>query len=508
MDIINTFLLCSILILCLHFLNTILILNKKNRPRLPPGPTGLPILGSLLAIGNRPHESLAKLAQAHGPLMTVRFGTKKIVVATSADVAKEILRTNDRAFVGRPRPEAVTVGKFHDTSLVWASGLSPHWKKLRRVCNTELFTTQRLDSLVDLRHRMMSKMIKLAERARTAREALHVESLVFGTVLNFLSNTVFSGDMVDMGSSGGTGELRELIARLVELGMKPNAADYLPWLRPFDVQGIRREITPLYGRVHELLWDVIGRRVGERAGGHARRGDFLDVLLHYADAEENGSSQELTHENIMVLFMDLFVAGTHTTTITMEWAMAELLRHPPVLAKLKREIFDINIPPGKLVEEQDIPRILYLDAVIKETLRLHPVIPLLVPHLTEERANIGPYTIPEDTEVLVNVWSIQRDPVYWADSTSFRPERFVGSDVDIRGRDCRFLPFGTGRRICPGLGLAVRMVSLMLANLVHGFDWELPDGMRPEDLDMTDGFGLLLRKMKPLVAIPVSASSQ
>ncbi|GER30393.1 cytochrome P450 monooxygenase [Striga asiatica] len=276
---------------------------------------------------------------------------------------------------------------------------------------------------------------------------------------------MFSGDM---GSSGGVGELRELIGRLVELVMKPNAADYLPWLRLFDVQGIRREITRLYGRVHELLWDVIKRRVGERAGGPARRRDFLDVLLDYA--EEN-----VGH------------GGAPTQPARARQAQTRNFRHQHPARKTCR---GTRHTPSRVLRRGN-----------KRNLEGPPGGPLLIPHLTEERANIGPYTISEGTEVLMNVWSIQRDPAYLADPTSFRPKRFVGSDVDIRGRDCRFIPFGTGRRICLGSGLAVRMVSLMLANLVHGFDWEFPDGMRPEDLDMTDGFGIVLWKMEPLVAI-------
>ncbi|PIN18284.1 Cytochrome P450 CYP2 subfamily [Handroanthus impetiginosus] len=488
------FLLCSFLFLCIHFFLT---KRKFNRKRLPPGPTGLPVLGSLLTIGNRPYESLSKLSKTYGPLMTVKFGMINVVIASSSDMAKEILQKNDQAFIGRPTPESVAAGKFYDMSMVWSSAHSLHWKKLRKICNSQLFTTQRLDSLQDLRILMMKKMIARLDEACEAKEQLHVGRLVFGTTLNFLSNTMFSGDLFDMKSDAMV-ELKELMGELMEFAVKPNVADFLPFLRPFDPQGIRRGITGLYDRVHRFLDAIIDQRIRHRASNDPseRFGDFLDVLLDQTE------EHELSYTNIMILFMDLFVAGTHTTTATMEWVMAELLHNPPVLAKAKQELSK-NIPPRAVVQEQNLPHLPFLDAVIKETLRLHPAAPLLLPHLTEQEVEIHGYTIPKHTQVFVNVWSILRDPDNWDDPTHFKPERFLNSEIDIRGRDCKFIPFGAGRRICPGSNLAIRMVNLMLANLVHNFEWKLPNGLKPEDVDMRGGFGIALQKYKPLVAIPL-----
>ncbi|KAK4422730.1 Geraniol 8-hydroxylase [Sesamum alatum] len=295
------FLLCSVLLsLCIHFF---LSTGKFKKKRLPPGPTGLPILGSLLTIGNRPHESLAKLAETYGPLMTVKFGMLNVVVASSADMAKEILQTNDQAFIGRPTLESLAVGKFRDMSLVWSSGLKPYWKKVRKICNIELFTNQRMDSLQELRHLIMKKMMARVDEAREAREPLNVGRLVFGTTVNLLSNTMFSGDMFDM-KSDGIRELKELIGGIVELGLEANVADFLPFLRPFDPQGIRRRITVLFDRLHKLLDDIIGQRVRRRASDQSDRcGDFLDVLLDHSD--EHGP-EELNFQNIKILFQVSF----------------------------------------------------------------------------------------------------------------------------------------------------------------------------------------------------------
>ncbi|KAL0373117.1 UNVERIFIED_CONTAM: cytochrome [Sesamum calycinum] len=181
--------------------------------------------------------------------------------------------------------------------------------------------------------------------------------------------------------------------------------------------------------------------------------------------------------------------------------MAELLHNPPILSKARQELSN-KIPPRELIQEQEIPHLPYIDAVIKETMRLHPATPLLLPHYTEQEAEIHGYIIPKHTQVFVNVWSILRDPAYWDDPTRFKPDRFLNSGIDVRGNDCKFIPFGAGRRICPGSDLAMRMASLIVSNLVHGFDWELPGGLKAEDMDMTDGVGMAPQKHEPLVIVP------
>uniref|UniRef100_A0A1W7HBW3 Cytochrome P450 n=1 Tax=Scoparia dulcis TaxID=107240 RepID=A0A1W7HBW3_SCODU len=492
---ISGLLLYTLLILCLHFF---LKTFKPKNKRLPPGPKGLPILGSLLTIGDKPHESLTKLAKSYGPLMTVKFGFVNVVVASSKDMAKEILLKNDQTFLGRPTPVAVAAEKDYELSMVWSSGQGSHWKKLRKICNSQVFTTQRLDSLQNLRHQMMKNMIERVNEAREIGEEVYIGRLVFGTTLNLLSNTMFSGDMFDV-NSDEMRELKELIANMMELAGKPNVVDYLPFLKPFDPQGIRRGMMVCYDGLHKLFDDIIGRRIKRRALESDRFGDFLDVLLDHT--EEHGA-EELNYQMVKIVLMDLFIGGTHSTTTTLEWALAQLLHNPPILFKAKQELSQVLATP-KLVQEYDIPNLPYLDAVLKEAMRLHPTAPLLLPHRAEQDVEIQGYTIPKHTQVFVNAWSILRDPTYWDDPTSFKPERFLNSDIDFRGRDFSYIPFGSGRRICPGLNLGVRMVSVILANLVHNFDWKLPNGMKPEDMEMKDRFGITLQKDEPLVVIPM-----
>lgn len=200
---------------------------------------------------------------------------------------------------------------------------------------------------------------------------------------------------------------------------------------------------------------------------------------------------------------DLFIAGSDTSAITTEWAMAELLRQPNIRRKAREELAQV-IGPELAVQESDIDQLPYLQAIVKETLRLHPAVPLLLPYKARNDVELCGYSISKGTQVLVNAWAIGRDPNYWAEPTSFKPERFLlKPNVDYKGRDFEYIPFGAGRRICPGLPLAARMVNLMLASILHSFDWKLPEGISPKELDMEEQFGVTLKKAVPLCAIPV-----
>jgi cytochrome P450 len=197
----------------------------------------------------------------------------------------------------------------------------------------------------------------------------------------------------------------------------------------------------------------------------------------------------------------LFVAGSDTSGSTTEWAMSELLHNPETLQKARKELLEVIGPEGE-IKESDIDRLSYIHAIVKETLRLHPPVPLLLPYLAENNAEVCGYTIYKENQVLINAWSISRDPQYWTDPLSFKPERFLGSNVDFKGRDFEYIPFGAGRRICPGLPLAHRMVNLMLASILHAFNWKLPNGITPRNLDMTEQYGITLKKAVSLCAIP------
>lgn len=194
-------------------------------------------------------------------------------------------------------------------------------------------------------------------------------------------------------------------------------------------------------------------------------------------------------------------ASMDTSATTIEWALSELIKHPPMMKKVINELEKV-VGMERMVEESDLESLEYLNMVVKETLRLHPVAPLLIPHESMEDCTVDGFHIPQKSRVIVNVWAIGRDPNAWTDADNFLPERFMESDIDFRGQHFQFIPFGSGRRGCPGMQLGLTVVRLVLAQLVHCFDWELPDNMLPSDLDMTEEFRITLPRAKHLVAIP------
>ncbi|XP_068640220.1 cytochrome P450 76T24-like isoform X2 [Aristolochia californica] len=446
-------------LLVLWILRRFLKNSSSLAGKLPPGPVPAPLVGSLFKLGDEPHRSLAVFAATYGPLMSLRLGQVTTVVVSSAAMAKKVLQRNDQSFAGRSVVDAVRVLGHEGASMVW---LQPgqHWRRLRSLCNTCIFSSQRLDASQGLRRRKVEELLAHVSNSALSGKTVDIGKVAFVTILNLISNTVFSVDMVDIDSQTAQ-EFKDLVWAILEEA------------------------------------EIQDREVSRSASKYRRRNDFLDALL---DQKENGA--ELSRIELKSLFADLFVAGSDTSSDTLEWAMAELLRNPEAMARARSELGEI-IGKGKQVEESDVCRLPYLQAIVKETLRLHPPAPFLIPHRAECDVEISGYTIPKHTKVIVNVWAIARDSKIWADPTCFKPERFLGSKVDYGGQHFELIPFGAGRRICPGLPLAFRMVHLLLASLLHSFCWTLPDGMGAEDLDMKEKFGITLQKSAPLVAVPL-----
>ncbi|KAL5566491.1 hypothetical protein UlMin_029655 [Ulmus minor] len=352
----------------------------------------------------------------------------------------------------------------------------------------------------DLRQRMNEEMVNRLVQASKESEAIDIGKLVFRSSVILLSNTMFSGDLVDT-KSNTIEVLKDTIEHIGTLIAKPNCVDSFPMLKKLDPQGLRKMVKPCYDRIRFLLEDLIDRRLKRRESGSSNGGDFLDILLDNSVLTPGGS-EELSRNQIRMILQDLLIGGTDTTTTTMEWAMTELLHHPEIMKKAKQELSRV-IGSGRNVEEKDIPNLPYLEAVIKEAMRRHPTAPFLLPHRSEKQVQVCGYTIPKHTQVIINYWAISQDEKNWENPKEFAPERFLRSEVDFRGTNFSYIPFGSGRRICPGMSLGIRMLFLMLGSFVHRFDWKLPNGMKPQDMDLGDKFGIDLQKATPLVATPV-----
>ena len=195
------------------------------------------------------------------------------------------------------------------------------------------------------------------------------------------------------------------------------------------------------------------------------------------------------------------MGGVDTTSITVVWAMAELARNPILMKNAQDEIRNC-VGKKRKVSECDIHQFQYLKMVVKETLRLHPPGGLLVPRETMSQFNINGYNVYPKTHIWVNIWAIGTDPESWENPEQFYPERFMDSPIDFKGRNFEFLPFGSGRRGCPGIHMAILNVELALANLLYHFDWKLPNGLKAEDLNMEEAPGLTNYKKEALALIP------
>ncbi|KAG8659331.1 geraniol 8-hydroxylase [Manihot esculenta] len=473
--------------------------SKKGSPsKLPPGPAALPILGNLLHLGDQPHKSLAKLAKLHGPLISLKLGRVTAVVISSAPLAKEVLQTLDLTFADRSIVQAVEAHEHHRVSLAWLPVGAP-WRNLRKICNSYIFASQKLDANQDLRHKKIQQLLVNVHESCRVGAAVDIGQMAFNTSLNVLSTIIFSLDLTDS-SLDIVRELKEVSRCIMDELGKQNLADYFPMLRKFDLQGIMCRTSNYFARIFDLFDRIIDRRLQlRRKQGYIPNNDLLDTLLTLMN-EHN--EEEMDRNCMKHLFLDLIVAGTDTTSSTLEWAMTELLRNPKSLLKAREEL-EQTIGRDRFVQESDIARLPYLKAIIKETFRLHPAAPLLLPHKAGADVEICGFTVPKGAKVFVNVWAIDRDPILWENPEYFMPERFLGSDMDVRGRDFELIPFGAGRRICPGLPLAMRMLHLMLGSLIYSFDWKLEEGITPESMDMEDRFGLTLQKAQPLRVIPM-----
>ncbi|XP_006829362.2 geraniol 8-hydroxylase [Amborella trichopoda] len=258
-----------------------MVLIRKRHSHLPPGPKGLPMVGSLHRLGSRPHEALAALAETHGCLMTLQLGFVTTIVVSSSEMATEVLQKNNLAFAGCTVIEVMKIKSHYNGSLVWAQ-MGPRWQALRRLCNTQLFTPQRLDTLQALRYQKVHEMVELI---RQTEQVVDIGRVAFVTALNLVSNMIFSTEMVDP-KSGSAQEFEDVVWSIMEVSGAPNLVDYFPMLRGLDPQGLKGRSNKLFERLHQLLNVMIDERIQSREKGGVAKGDFIGVILD--SNQENG----------------------------------------------------------------------------------------------------------------------------------------------------------------------------------------------------------------------------
>ncbi|CAN6481843.1 unnamed protein product [Victoria cruziana] len=484
----------------LRFLLSSPFFRRRNWPGSPPGPIGVPMLGYLPYLTDRLHEDLHKLSFKYGPLYSLNMGLRPAIVASSPAVAREMLKVKDSAFSSRTITEAVRTVTYDATSLVFVP-YGSRWRTLRKILTTELFSSRSIELLSPARRTQVDWMLRTMQRAGAKGEAVNLAESTFIVSANLVSNLVCSKNLFDPEKKGGK-ELKEMVWEILEVVGAPNLADLVPFLQVLDPQGLRRRVSKVVKRFDHFFEQLIDERMEERGRGMKAntegRLDMLDVFLDYKSEKKDDELKQFSRVDIKGMLSDMFVAGTDTSSSTVEWGLTEILRKPEVYEKIMAEL-DQVVGTDRKVEEADIPKLAYLQAAVKETFRLHPGVPLLIPRRTNEDCEVSGYHVPKHAIVFVNVWGMARNPDIWENPLDFRPERFLDNELDVKGQDFELLPFGTGRRSCVGMPLGHRMVHFSLASLLHSFVWDFP----PEILaDMTEKVGITLQKAKPLVGIP------
>ncbi|XP_052196538.1 cytochrome P450 71AU50-like [Diospyros lotus] len=471
-------------------------LRKNKNGRLPPGPRGLPLVGHFHLLGKLPHQDLHQLAKKHGPIMYLRFGFVKNIVVSSPEAAEQFLKTHDLVFASRPPHEASKYISYGQRNLSFAP-YGPYWRNMRKLCILQLLSANKIASFQSVRKEELDILVgKVKQQAARECVAVDLSAMVSSTTADISCRMVIGKKYEEEELNREKG-LIAVVKEGMKLGAIPNIGDYYPYVGKLDLQGLTRRMKAVSQVFDRLLENIINEHVQDTGRGQNK--DFLDILLAFMESEQ--ADFRIDRRHVKAVILDMLIGSMDTSATAVEWILSELLRHPRVMKKVQDELQQL-VGMERMVEESDIDKLDYLDMVVKEALRLHPIVPLMVPHEATQDCVVSGYHIPRKTRLTINVWAIGRDPNAWTDPEKFLPERFEGSNIDLRGQDFQLLPFGAGRRGCPGLQLGLLMTTLVVAQLVHCFDWELPNGMLPMDLDMTEELSLATTRAKHLLAIP------
>ncbi|XP_073034262.1 6,7,8-trihydroxycoumarin synthase-like [Primulina eburnea] len=477
--------------------------TPKNaaKSNLPPSPPGLFIIGNLHQFdGVNTHLYLFKLAKTYGPLMSMKLGKVQVVVVSSAKMAKEVLKTHDLAFCSRP-PSLGTQKLTYGGLDIGFSPYSDSWKELRKICVLHLFSNKQVQSFRPIREDEVFRMIKNIANSNSSgqEDGVNLSTIVLELTVTLIRRIAFGKQSGEEESNKRKFDHLLIQAQSLQAGFF--VSDYLPWFSWVDkLTGMLSRLDKTFKDMDEFCQGLIDEHLDPNYRDKTKNTDnILDILLQLK--EQNLCSIDLTWDRIKAVLYDIFVAGTDTSAMLIIWAMTALMQTPHTMKKLQAEIRE-TIGKKGFVNEDDVPRLPYLKAVVKETLRLYPPAPLLVPRECMEERIVGGYTIPPKTLVHINSWAIARDPEYWENPDEFSPERFLNSSVDVIGQDFELLPFGSGRRGCPGISMGLANTELALSNLVYSFDWELPHGLKKDGIDTEVLPGITMHKKTPLCLVP------
>ncbi|KAF5204374.1 Cytochrome p450 [Thalictrum thalictroides] len=486
-------------LLTLFILFILKVFSQTNK-NLPPRPFALPILGHIHLFKNPLNRTLQTLSNRYGPILFLQFGSRPVLVISSLSLVEECFTKNDIIFANRPISIAGDHISYNYTILTW-SPYCYHWRNMRRITTIEIFSAKSLQMSAKIRkeeiHRMVSSLFRRSNCGSQHFDLKFMFSqLMFDIMMRLVAGKRCFEEFMDLNEQK---QLHVLLKYIFAPTLQLDLGDFLPILRWIGLCRAKKDMIKLHQKRDSFCQSLINEFRRKKTDSSTttlaedkKKATIIEALLSIQEAEPEQYSDDFIKGIIMIMF----TAGTDTTSLTLEWAMSLLLNHPDVLQKARSEI-NHNVQ-GRLLDDSDLAKLPYLHCIINETLRMHPAAPLLVPHSSSKECTVGGYTVPRETVLYANIGAIHRDPKVWIDPDKFMPERFEGVQSE-KEMGFKFMPFGVGRRVCPGANMAMHVVALALGTLIQCFEWERV-GQDQVQMHETNS-GATTPKANPLIAM-------
>ncbi|XP_024961479.1 (+)-menthofuran synthase-like [Cynara cardunculus var. scolymus] len=494
---IKMFLACAAFLLIRFRTRTLPTTIKKP----PPSPPRLPIIGNLHQMSELVHHSFFSLARRYGDsLMLLYIGSVPCLVVSSTEAAREIMKTHDIAFASRPNTRMFRAISY-DLKEITVAPYGEYWRQAKSILTLQLLSNKKVQTFAGLREKVINECVHKITHCFLSNKPADLSDL-FSSLTNDITCMATFGRTYNEGEIGR--KFKKVLQEFSEVLGSFYFEDSIPQLAVLDrVRGLSAKVDRVAVDFDEFLQGVVDETLSKRSRNPNPVGEdgvetFIEALLNVQKEDIIGIT--IDADVIKALLLDAYVAGTDTSSSVLEWAMTELLLHPDSLKKVQNEVREV-LNGKKDITDDDLEMMTYLKAVIKETTRLHPPLPILPPRVARHDVKVMGYDIAEGTRVYVNIYAIMRDPKVWDRPDTFLPERFLDSPIDFVKHNFELLTFGAGRRGCPGRVFAMAINEKVLATVLHKFDWSLPNGVKREDVDMKETFGLANHRKVPLLAL-------
>ncbi|KAM3341938.1 hypothetical protein P3S68_026904 [Capsicum galapagoense] len=495
----------AISFLLFFFLSKLFFSSKRQSREVPEAGGAWPIIGHLHLLNGSQmsHKIFSHMAEKYGPIFRLKLGVNQVVIVSDHKIAKECFTTNDMIFVNRPKSIASEILGYN-YAMFGLGPYGPYWRKIRKIITIEFLSARRIDMFSHIREFEVKSAVKqtyeycLKNKSSNLHDAVKMEmkkwfeNLIMNTMLKMLFGVRYTDKEDEQRSKA-----HKAIRRFNELLVASAVADFLPYLRWLDIGGHEKAMKETAKEMDCLVEDWLAEHKRKRKLRGNKSGDeedFMDVMLTICEDKDLYDFDAGAVIKATCLAMQS--AGTDTTIVTLTWTLSLLLNNYEALKKAQDEL-DIHVGKDRWVQELDLKNLVYLQAIVNESLRLYPAAPLLLPHESIEDCVVSGYDIPKGTRLLVNIWKFHYDPDIWPNPHEFKPERFLTThkDVNVRGNHFELMPFGSGRRMCPGVSLGLQVVQYVMAVLLQGFKITRPSD---EPIDMSESFGLTILKASPL----------